>query len=210
MAMAKPYEDAAQRYLNTPVARSARELSAAHGRDEDTAVVDAIQRVQLFYAKADVSFTALFNPEVRIPQGQVTVRQIAALYPYDNELLAIEGTGRMVKDALENAARYFSGNGMPGFNYDMAEGVAYEIDRSRPEGDRIANLHWRGKPLEPEQKLRIAINNYRAGGSGGYTMFQDARVVWRSGEDIRELLIRYYTERKSIPGGATGNWKIVK
>src|ERR1019366_3353708 len=145
MAMAKPYEEAAERYLNTPVARSARELSAARGREEDTAVVDLVQRVQLYYAKADVSFTALYNPEVRIPQGQVTVRQIAALYPYDNELLAIQGTGKMVKDALENAARYFSGNAMPGFNYDMAAGVEYEIDRSRPEGDRIVNLRWRGK-----------------------------------------------------------------
>ena len=210
MEMAKPYEEAAQNYLKTPVATSARELSAARGREEDTAVMDLVQRVQLFYAKADVSFTALFNPEVRIPRGQVTVRQIAALYPYDNELLTIEGTGKMVKDALENAARYFSGNGMPGFNYDMAEGVEYEIDRSRPEGDRIVNLRWRGKPLLPEQPLRIAINNYRAGGSGGYTMFRGAKVVWRSGEDIREMVIRYYTERKSIPAETIGNWKIVQ
>jgi 2',3'-cyclic-nucleotide 2'-phosphodiesterase/3'-nucleotidase len=210
MEMAKPYEEATQRYLNTPVASSARELSAARGREEDTAVVDAIQRVQLFYSKADVSLTALFDPDVRIPQGQVTVRQIAALYPYDNELLVIEGTGKILKDALENSARFFSETGMPGFNYDMAEGVEYEIDRARPEGDRIRDLRWRGKPLAPEQKMRIAINNYRAGGSGGYTMFQGAKVVWRSGEDIRELLIRYYTERKSIPVEATGNWKLVK
>lgn len=210
MAMASPYEVAAERYLNTPVAASARELSAAHGREEDTAVVDLVQRVQLFYSKADVSFTALFNPEVRIPQGQVKVRQIAALYPYDNELVAIQGTGKMVKDALENAARFFSGNGMPGFNYDMAEGVEYEIDRSRPEGDRIRNLRWRGKELAPDQKLRIAINSYRAGGSGGYSMFRGAEVVWRSSEGIRELVIRYYTERKSIPGETAGNWKIVK
>jgi 2',3'-cyclic-nucleotide 2'-phosphodiesterase/3'-nucleotidase len=87
--------------------------------------------------------------------------------------------------------------------------VEYEIDRTRPEGDRIRNLRYRGKLLAPEQKLRIAINNYRAGGSGGYTMFQGAKVSWRSPEDIRELLIRYYTERKSIPIEATGNWKMV-
>jgi 2',3'-cyclic-nucleotide 2'-phosphodiesterase/3'-nucleotidase len=210
MAMAEPYEAAAERYLNTPVAESARELSAARGREEDTAVVDLVQRVQLFYSKADVSFTALFNPEVRIPQGQVTVRQIAALYPYDNELVSIEGTGKMVKDALENAARFFSGNGVPGFNYDMAAGVEYEIDRSRPEGDRIHNLRWHGRPLAPDQKLRIAINSYRAGASGGYTMFRGAKVVWRSSEGIRELVIRYYTERKSIPGETAGNWKIVQ
>jgi hypothetical protein len=35
-------------------------------------------------------------------------------------------------------------------------------------------------------------------------------VVWRSSEDIRGMLIRYYTERKTIPDQATGNWKIVK
>jgi 2',3'-cyclic-nucleotide 2'-phosphodiesterase/3'-nucleotidase len=210
MELARPYEEAAQRYLNTPVATAARELSAARGREEDTAIVDAIQRVQLEYARADVSFTALFDPQARIPQGEVTVRQIAALYPYDNELFAIEGTGRMVKEALENAARYFSEKGFPGFNYDMAEGVNYEIDRTRPQGERIRNLRWHGRPLEPAQKLRIAINNYRAGGTGGYGMFRGAKILWRSGDDIRELLIRYYTERKVIPTEATNNWRVIQ
>jgi hypothetical protein len=41
-------------------------------------------------------------------------------------------------------------------------------------------------------------------------MFRGAEVVWRSSESIRELVIRYYTERKSIPVDPLGNWKIVK
>jgi 2',3'-cyclic-nucleotide 2'-phosphodiesterase/3'-nucleotidase len=209
MALAQPYEAAAERYLNTPVATSARELRSERGREADSAIVDAIQRVQLFYANADVSFTALFNPAVRIPAGEVTVRQIAALYPYDNQLLAIEGTGKMVKDALENAARFFSGNGMPGFNFDMAAGVEYEIDRSRPEGDRVRNLRYHGAPLAPDAHLRIALNSYRYGGSGGYTMFRGAKVLWRSTEDVRDLAIAYYTERKVIPVEPFGNWKLV-
>jgi 2',3'-cyclic-nucleotide 2'-phosphodiesterase/3'-nucleotidase len=201
VAMAVPYEAATQRYLNTPVATASRELLATRGREHDTAIVDAIQRVQLYFAKADVSFTALFDPQVRMAPGEVTVRQIAALYPYENELFAIEGTGKMVKDALENAARYYSDKSMPGFNYDM--------DRSRPEGDRIRNLRWKGRPLDPAQKLRIAINNYRAGGTGGYEMYRGAKILWRSGEEIRDLVIRYYTERKVIPSEPTNNWKLI-
>jgi len=220
--IAKPYHELAEAYLNTPVATSAAEQSAALGRVEDSPLVDAVQQVQLHYAKAEVSFTALFNPSVRVPKGQVTIRQIAALYPYDNELYAIDGTGRMVKDALENAARYYlscSGakcgesplvnRDVIGFNCDMAEGVEYEVDLTRPEGDRIRNLRFQGAPLAPDRKLRIAINNYRAAGSAGYGMFKGANIVWRSGEEIRDLMVRYYTERKTLPDKATGNWKIV-
>jgi 2',3'-cyclic-nucleotide 2'-phosphodiesterase/3'-nucleotidase len=209
VALAEPYEAATERYLNTPVATVSRELAATGGFERDNALVDAIQRVQLFYAKADVSFTALFNAGLRIPSGEVTVRQLAALYPYDNQLLAIEGNGKMVKDALENAARFFSKNGMPSFNYDMAAGVEYDLDRSRPDGDRIRNLRYHGQPLAPETPLRIAVNSYRYGGSGGYEMFRGAKILWRSPEDIRDLAIAYYTERKTIPVEPFDNWKLV-
>jgi 2',3'-cyclic-nucleotide 2'-phosphodiesterase/3'-nucleotidase len=222
LRIAEPYHALAEGYLNTPVAEATRPLDGRLGRVEDNALVDAIHAVQLHYSKADVSFAALFNPRVRVPQGPVTVRQIAALYIYDNELYTVEGTGQMVKDALENAARYFLScqgancdqgplidSSVFGFNYDTAQGVSYEIDLTRPAGERIRNLTWKGKPLAPEQKLLIAVNNYRAAGSAGYTMFTGAKVIWRSVEGIRDLMVHYYTERRSLPEAPDGNWRIV-
>ncbi len=221
-ALGAPYHRLAERYLDMPVTTTPVDLDAALGRVEDTPLVDAVEYVQLALSKADVSFTALFNPTLRIARGRVTVRQIAALYPYDNELYLVEGNGRMVKDALENAARYYLtceggrcserplvNRQVVGFNYDMAEGVEYEIDLTHPEGDRIRNLRWQGKPLAPEQKLRIAINNYRAAGSAGYAMFQGAELLWHSQEEIRDMMVRYYIENKTLPIRASGNWKIV-
>jgi len=61
----------------------------------------------MHYAQAPVSFASLFMPQVRIAKGPVSVRQLAALYLYDNELYALETDGRTVRAALENAARYF-------------------------------------------------------------------------------------------------------
>lgn len=222
VALAKPYHELAEGYLNMPVAESPADLDAALGRVQDTALVDAVQTVQLHYAKADVSLTALFNPRVRFPKGKVTVRQVAALYLYDNELYVIEGNGKMLREALENAARYFKtcadascasgeliNRGVIGFNYDMAQGVEYEIDLTRPEGKRIQNLRFHGKPLEDAQPLRIAVNNYRAGGSAGYGMLRDARVLWKSGEEIRSLIVEYYTQHKMLPAKADGNWRVV-
>ncbi len=222
LALAKPYHELAERYLNTPVAESPVAMDAALARVSDTALIDAIQQVQLHYSKADVSMTALFNPRARFPKGPITVRQVAALYIYDNELYVVEGNGRMLREALENAARYFrtcpdascsSGplinSKIIGYNYDMAQGVEYEIDLTRPEGERIRNLRYRGRKLEDTQPLRIAINNYRSGGSNGYGMFRDARVLWKSGDEIRDLIVNYYTGHKKLPAKADENWRVV-
>ena len=222
LRIARPYHELTERYLDTQVATSPAPLSGALGRVEDSAVVDAVHAVQLHFAKADVSFTALFNPRVEIRKGPLTVREIVSLYVYDNDLYAVEGTGKTVKDALENAARYFiSCQGQScsegpltnprvlGFNYDMAQGVGYEIDLTRPEGDRIQKLQFQGQPLLPHQRLRIAINNYRAAGSAGYSMFRDAKVVWRSSVDMRDLMMQYFMENKTLRAQPDHNWRIV-
>jgi 2',3'-cyclic-nucleotide 2'-phosphodiesterase / 3'-nucleotidase len=222
LRIARPYHEMAERYLNTVVARSNVALDAKLGRVEDSALMDAIQTVQLFYTKADVSLASLFNTRVTVPKGPVTMRQIASLYLYDNELYAIEGNGKMVKDALENAARYFLScrgetcskgplinSRIIGYNFDMAAGVDYEIDLAQPVGQRIRNLTWKGRPLDPDQKLRIAINSYRSGGAAGYSMFRNAKVVWRSPEDMRQLIIDYYSEHGELPAAPDRNWRIV-
>ncbi|MBC8164459.1 MAG: 5'-nucleotidase C-terminal domain-containing protein, partial [Bryobacteraceae bacterium] len=219
--LARPYHEVTERYLDSPVAQATSTIDASVSRIEDTPIIDAIQAVQLHYAQADVSFTSSFNPRARIPQGSVTVRQIAGLYIYDNELYAIQGTGLMVRKALENAARYFStcpdsecrvpsliNRDFIGFNYDVAQGVTYSIDLTKPVGQRIVDLRFKGALLEDARKLRIAVNNYRAGGSGGYDMFKGAPVVWRSYDDIRQLIIQYYSSH-GLPSTADGNWRII-
>ena len=84
LSVARPYHELAERFLNMPVAQSPVDMDGRIARFEDTPLIEAIQTVQLASTGADVSFTALFNPGVRIPKGPVTVRQIAALYVYDN------------------------------------------------------------------------------------------------------------------------------
>ena len=74
LELARPYHEAAERSLDLPVAESAVELSGARGRFEDSALVDAIHEVQLHYAGADVSFTALFQTRVAFSSASRTMR----------------------------------------------------------------------------------------------------------------------------------------
>jgi 2',3'-cyclic-nucleotide 2'-phosphodiesterase / 3'-nucleotidase len=217
----RPYHELAERYLNTAIAEAPVSLDSRLARAEDSALIDAVQQVQLYYSKADVSFASSFNSRVSVPQGPVTIRQIAALYVYENQLYVLQGDGKMVRDALENSARYYNScagdcsqgplinSQVIGYNYDMAEGVDYEIDLTQPPGRRIRNLRWHGKPLEDDQPLRIAVNNYRAGGSAGYSMFRGAKIVWRSPDEIRDLVIQYFSEHKTLPAHPQNNWRVV-
>jgi len=214
LAMAEAYHRAAMDYLEQPVAESKAVMETRLGRVQDTAAADLIHEVQLAAGKADVSMSAMYTTSLLLPAGAVKVRQLAALYPYENTLVVVEATGQMVKDALEHSARFYGGcdslNPQTfGFNYDTAAGVTYKIDVTRPVGQRILDLQFKGAPLSPTQTLRVAINNYRKAGGGGYAMYRGAKVLWQSSTDIRQLMIDYYGEKKVMEGRVDHNWRVV-
>ena len=150
--------------------------------------------------------------------GPLTVRDLYALYPYDNELYAIEMTGAELKEALEHAASnyprwpppartaYADWNyRLPGYETDSAEGVSYVIDLTQPVGRRIRGLEFRGRPLEPGERLVVALNHYRYYGDERY---RGHKILRRAAEPVFELLVRYAERTKEMPVRAGGNWRI--
>jgi len=220
--LGQPYDKETQDWLGRQIGESTEEMTSQDCRFRDTAIIDLIQRVQLDAGKADVSMAACFNPQARIPVGPVTVRNIAGLYEYENTLVTIELTGQQLKDALEHSARYFReyqagktlnelvDQRIPGYNFDMAAGVTYDLDVTKPFGQRIQSLRFKGQPLSPTQKLRVVTNNYRVNGGGGFAMYKDAPVIYRSSEEVRELIIDWVEKHKTIPNQADNNWRIVQ
>lgn len=221
VALAEPYDRETQGWLARVIGQSAEELTAREARFRDTAILDLIQKVQMEVGKADVSMVASFNSEARIAKGPVSVRDIAGLYVYENTLVVLEVTGQQLKDALEHSAKYYkphvAGKSLqelidekiPAYNFDIAEGVTYDLDISKPIGQRIQNLRFRGQQLSPTRKLRLATNNYRVNGGGGYTMYKDAPVVYRSSEEIREMIIDWVERNKTVPTTPNNNWRII-
>ena len=96
-----------------------------------------------------------------------------------------------------------------GYNFDMAEGVEYAIDIRKPAGQRVENLRFHGQPVTPDQKFRLATNSYRVSGGGGYTMYAGAPELYRSSQEIRELIIDWVERNKKIPTEVNNNWRIV-
>jgi len=69
-------------------------------------------------------------------------------------------------------------------------------------------LDYQGTALAPDRKLRVAINNYRLNGGGGYNMFQGAKVLERSNVEIRDLIIDWIRAHPEVPTEPNNNWRL--
>jgi 2',3'-cyclic-nucleotide 2'-phosphodiesterase/3'-nucleotidase len=220
-SLAASYDRETRNWLTRVIGESDAELTAADARVRDTAILDLVQRVQLEAGHAEVSMVASFNPLAHVPKGPVSVRDMAGLYVYDNTLVVLGVTGGQLKDALEHSARFFKDfvtgrtpaelvdERIPDYNFDVAEGVTYDLDISRPPGQRIVDLRFHGQPVTPTQKFRLATNNYRVNGGGGYVMYRGAPELFRSSQEIREMIIEWVERHHRIPTDPTNNWRIV-
>jgi 2',3'-cyclic-nucleotide 2'-phosphodiesterase/3'-nucleotidase len=234
-------------YVNSVIGTCTVAMSAATARFEDTAAIDFINHVQAGAVKAALvgtpdealpvlSIAAPFNRDAAIPAGNVTVRDVAGLYIYDNTLLGIRFTGAQVKAYLEFSAAYFktvagtgpyapddvtgalsptTGTTIPDYNYDIMGGLdaslAYDIDIAKPVGQRIANLTYAGQAIDPAAQFVIAINNYRQSGGGNFPGVTTAPVLYNAQVEIRQLLIDWTVDQGVIDPTTftTYDWKLV-
>lgn len=215
--------------VRTHIAAAAGELEERlEGRDATitpSPMLDLLNHVQSRYLRDRLrgsrweglpvlSVAAPYGRSSGLPQGSVSIRDIAAIYPFDNVIAARVLTGREITDYLEHAAAYFAlsaggsdprtlcgaptaraPRGTPDYNFDVlgtADAVVtYTIDVRRPVGERVSDLMIDGVPLRDDQQVVLALSDYRAGGGGGYPHVRDAPRVEAGTQDIRSLVVDF-------------------
>jgi 2',3'-cyclic-nucleotide 2'-phosphodiesterase/3'-nucleotidase len=219
-AFAEPFHQATQRELSRPIAEATREIGAPRGRFDDGPLWELIHEAQLAASGADVSLAALPDPPAPIRAGVVTVRDVLRACPLDQTLTVVEMSVAELEQALEHSARYLSDYtwaadrpladpARPGDRFDSAEGVGYEIDLTRPAGDRIGALTLRGAPLPPERRLKVVVRTDRLNAAGGFEPLQRAPRTWKSSRPLRDIVIDHTERRQILSGAFKRNWTLL-
>ncbi|MHC1692884.1 MAG: bifunctional UDP-sugar hydrolase/5'-nucleotidase [Sphaerochaetaceae bacterium] len=190
------------------------------GKLRDTAVMDLINSVQLMNSGADVSAAALFSDTSNIKAGNINYGTIFGIYKYDNTLYRVEVTGAELKKYMEWSASCYNqwvpgdmsisfNPEKPGYLYDMFAGVDYGIDLSKPAGQRIVNVMYKGKPLQDDTRLKLAVNNYRYSSALKSQKLVAGKREWESAKSIRDMLVEYIKSQGTLIPQVDDNWRIV-
>ena len=189
------------------------------GKLRDTAVMDLINQIQLENAQADVSAAALFKDTSDLPEGDINYGNIFDIYKFDNTLYRVTVTGAELKAYMEWSAECYNqwvpgdinisfDPEYPGYLYDMFAGVDYEINLSKPKGERIENVMFKGEPLTDDQTLTLAVNNYRYSSALKSQGLVSGKKEWESSNSIRDMIVAYFAEHSPVEPVVDNNWAI--
>ena len=203
---------------------------------------DFILNLQLEITKADIAFNAPLQFNSTINAGPVYVSDMFNLYKYENQLYVMRLTGEEIRKHLEMSYDLWV-NTMKSpddhlllldtqtkgdqqrlgfknlsFNFDSAAGIDYEVDVTKPDGEKVKILRMsNGQPFDEKKWYNVAVNSYRGNG-GGELLTRgagipkdslDSRIIYRSKRDQRYYLMEAIEKMGTIEAKANNNWKFV-
>ena len=238
----QPRIDRIRQYVSRRIGRfetTARTRDSFFG---NSAFTDFIHDLQLRISKADISFNAPLSFDSQIDAGDVTVADMFKLYRFENQLYVLNMTGREIKGHLEESYSRWA-NTMTSaddhllllndnskgdqqrmgfrnftFNFDSASGIDYEVDVTKPEGQKVHILRMsNGEPFDEQKTYKVVMNSYRGNGGGdlltkGAGIAKediDKRIIYQSPLDLRYYLMQEIEQMGSVTPKANTNWKFV-
>lgn len=213
-ALLSPLERENARFLDTALGRLDRALEPEEPLEmalHFSPVAAFFNQVQLEASGADLSATCL-SAGIRGFGRDVTLRDIAASYPFPNTLRTVRVDRTVLKAALERSFAFFrlDGDGQPQisgefltpvfqfYNFDFLSGAEVTADLRRDVGDRVVSIRFRGEELPGGKSLTLCLNSYRATGAGGYPLYAKCPLVRDQPTEISQLIADYVVRHGQI------------
>ena len=163
--------------------------------------------VALGEGRVDAALTNGGGIRASIAAGDVTMKDMATVFPFSNTIATVEMTGAQILEMLE-AACYAAPEQVgafpqvAGIEFTLDTGVAYEQGElyegstnyapAKP-GTRILDVKIGGEALDPAKTYTIATNDFTAAGGDTYGVFKSCKV-YDTGVALEDALVAYTSE----------------
>ena len=238
----QPKIDEIKQYVDRKIGRFENPIYTRESFFGNSAFTDLIHNLQLQISKADISFNAPLSFNTIIQAGDVTQADMFKLYRFENLLFVLRMTGEEVRKHLEFSYDMWT-NTMTSpedhalrlndeskddqqrtgfqyytFNFDSAAGIDYEVDLTKPDGQKVKILQMSdGQPFDEKKWYKVVMNSYRANGGGelltrGAGIPKDSlesRVIFNTDLDQRHYLTEEIRKMGTVNPQPNHNWKFV-
>ncbi len=222
MAIVEKYGDRVNKVLDEPIGTAEVDLDGENVRTRETNLGDLIADIMRKTSGADAALINGGSIRTSIDKGQIRVKDVYSVLPFDNYIVAIKLTAAQLKEALEHGVSAVErGEG----RFPQVSGLTFTYLPSAPPGSRVRQVLIEGRPLEPDKEYSVATNDFLAAGGDGYKAFGEAvrsskdfavvggmmkgdKLVYSdAGKWLRDVVIEYIKERKSIAPVVEGRIK---
>jgi 2',3'-cyclic-nucleotide 2'-phosphodiesterase (5'-nucleotidase family) len=179
-------------YAREKVGQAPAALTRAYGESAPLGnlVADAILAAA---PEAQLAFTNSGGIRSDIQKGPVTKGDVLSAFPFPNELVLLDLTGRQIRRLLEHAA------GLTNGVLQASHGFVMRYDPSRPAAQRVLSATLNGQPLKDEQTYRVATSSFLADGGDGFSTFTEGRNrQLRSGYFISDAIIEHFRRTPAL------------
>jgi len=238
----RPQIETIRQYVDTELGTFANTVCTCDGFFGSSAFIDLIHNIQLKVVDADISMNAPLGYNTKIHKGTIRISDMFKLYRYENKLYVMQMTGREIRNMLEmsydlwvntmtspddnimllndNSKTDMQRRGFKNmtFNFDSAAGIDYEVDVTKPNGQKVRILQMSdGRPFDENREYRVAMNSYRANGGGelitvgaGIPKAElENRIVYKSTKDLRQYIMEEIQRMGTVNPRPNNNWRFV-
>jgi 5'-nucleotidase/UDP-sugar diphosphatase len=213
LAIVEKYQRKVDALLDGEVGESEVGLDGENVIRRETNLGDLIADVVRESAGADLAIINGGSIRTSIRKGDIRIKDIYSVLPFDDYIVAIRLTGKQILDALEHGV---SAIGEGSGRFPQVSGVSFTFDPSQRAGSRIKEVIVEGQPLKPDREYSVATNDFLAAGGDGYKVFGEAiraskdfsdvggamkgaNIVYSdSGRWIKDIVVDYIREHKKI------------
>jgi len=161
--------------------------------DRENSAGNLIADAQLAASRGAGAEIAFINaPGIRtdlIPaaDGRITFADIFAMQPFGNSLVVKTLSGVQLKALLEQ--QFASGTNSVGRPVMLmpSAGFTFAYDLARGPGERIVEMRLAGRPIDPERRYRVSVNNFMTSGGDNFTVLANGTDAVDAGSDVEAL-----------------------
>jgi 2',3'-cyclic-nucleotide 2'-phosphodiesterase (5'-nucleotidase family) len=219
LPLVEKYKQRMNTVLNARIGEAEIDLDGENVRRRETNLGNFVADIMRQASKADAALINGGTIRTNINRGEVLVKDVYSVLPFDNYIVAIKLMGKQIAEALEYGV---SGVEEEEGRFPQVAGLTFKYSPSAPKGNRIREILIAGQPLDHGREYTVATNDFLAVGGDGYRTFAEAvkssktfstvggmlqgeKVVYSdSGRWIRDVAVEYIRERGTIAPGREG------